>query len=253
MSLKKNVRCHIRMDSRWAGASAVCMGISLFLRTVYYFGLVNLKDLGSFEIAMQMILPLVVAAGYLLMIKALRINSPILFSGLVAVYAVNYILIMDGSASALVGAVLLVLTAGLFLLTGMGYLPYRAPLIAVGLLALLFRVIVVDLLGYLLPISQFHPIAYLPEASNLFGLAAISTMCPAVQLSPIRRASEEKAPDAAEGSQDASLPDEAAEPVPMTDEAVICSVSLDEAAPFQTDPVPSEPDTEPRSPSSISQ
>ena len=193
MSLTKTVRCHIRMDSRWANASAVCMGLSIFLRTVYYFGLVNLKDLNAFEIAMQVVLPLVVAAGYLLMIKALRINSPILFGGLVALYAVNYILIMDGSGSAIAGAVLLVATAALFVGTGMGYIPMRLPLIAAGIATLIFRFSVVDLMGYILPLADFHPVAYLPEASNLFGLAAIAAMCPAVQLSPLRRTADDAA------------------------------------------------------------
>lgn len=190
MNLTKSVRCHIRMDSRWAKASAVYMGISIFMRTVYYFGLINLQDLNGFDLAMQVIMPMIIAAGYLLMIKGLRINSPILVGGLVALYAVNYLMIMDGSASAIAGAVLLIATAVLFVVTGLGYLPYRTPLIAVGTLMLAFRFAVVDLMGYILPLSEFHPIEYLPEASNLFGLAAIAAMCPAFQLSPLRRTIE---------------------------------------------------------------
>ena len=200
MNLTKRVRCHIRMDSQWAQLSAVCMGLSIFLRTVYYFGLINLRDLGGFNVTMQVILPMAVAAGYLLMIKALRINSPTLFGGLVALYAANYMLIMDGSGTAIAGAILLVATAALFVGTGMGYIPDRMPLILAGIATFVFRFLVVDLMTYILPLSQFHPISYLPEASNLFGLAAIAAMCPAVQLSPLRRNAD--AADAAPSVQE---------------------------------------------------
>ncbi len=238
MSLTKSVRCHIRMDGRWANASAVCMGLSIFIRAVYYFGLVNLKDLNGFDISMQVILPLIVAAGYLLMIKALRINSPILFGGLVALYAVNYILIMDGSSSAIAGAVLLLATAALFVGTGMGYIPIRVPLIAAGIATLVFRFVVVDLIGYIFPLADFHPVAYLPEASNLFGLAAIATMCPAVQLSPIRRNAESESTAAAE------VPAEETDKIPEPDFENTLAVDLD---------LPAEPDFEESDPNSISE
>ncbi len=201
MNLTKSVRCHIRMDSRWANASAVWMGLSIFLRTVYYFGLVNLEDLGGLDLSMQVVFPMIVAAAYLLMIKALRLNSPILVGGLVAAYAINYLMIMDGSASAIAGAVLLVATAVLFVATGMGYVPSRMPLIAAGIATLAFRFVVVDLMTYILPLSQFRPIAYLPEVSNLCGLAAIAAMCPALQLSPLRRNMDLTAQEPAEAAE----------------------------------------------------
>ena len=214
MNLTKSVRCHIRMDSRWANASAVWMGLSIFLRTVYYFGLVNLEDLGGLDLSMQVVFPMIVAAAYLLMIKALRLNSPILVGGLVAAYAINYLMIMDGSASAIAGAVLLAVTAVLFVATGMGYVPSRMPLIAAGIATLAFRFVVVDLMTYILPLSQFRPIAYLPEVSNLCGLAAIAAMCPALQLSPLRRNMDLTAQEPAEAAEteDEETAEEAGDP-----------------------------------------
>lgn len=182
MNLAKSARCHIRMQSRWASASAVCMGISVFIRTVYYFGLINLRDLGGFELAMEVILPMVIAAGYLIMIKGLQLNSPILFGGLIGVYAANYLLLMNTNATGIIGGVLLVITAALFIVTGLGYIPIRIPVVSAAVVLVLFRFFVIDLNGYILPLSEFHPVAYLPEASNLFGFLAVALMAPALRL-----------------------------------------------------------------------
>ncbi len=187
MNLTRKVRCHIQMESRWAHASAVCMGLSVFLRSVYYFGLTNLNDLSGFDLSAHVIFPIILASGFLFMMKGLRVNSPILFGGLIAAYAINYMIIMDGSIASIVGAVLLVVTAVLFVVTAMGYFSNRLPLIMSGFFMLVFRVTAVDLFMYILPLDEFRPMSYLPEASNFFVLAAIAMMCAALQLKPLHR------------------------------------------------------------------
>ena len=191
MNLVKSARCHIRMQSRWVSVSAVCMGISVFLRTVYYFGLINLRDLSGFEVAMDVVFPMIIAAGYLVMIKGLQLNSPTLFGGLIGLYAVNYLLLMNATAAGVIVGVLLVASAALFMATGMGYVPTRIPAVAAAAVLVLFRFLVVDLFGYVLPITQFHPVAYLPDASNLFGILAVALMAPALQVAMLAQASAE--------------------------------------------------------------
>lgn len=191
MNLTKSARCHIRMNSRWASVSAVCMGISVFIRTVYYFGLINLRDVGGYALVMDVILPMIVAAGYLVMIKALRLNSPTLFGGLIGVYALNYLLLMNKNATDIIGGVLLVITAALFIVTGLGYIPLPTPVVTAAALLVLFRFIAVDLLGYLLPLSEFRPIDYLPECSDLFGFLAVALMAPALQLTRLHNSSDQ--------------------------------------------------------------
>lgn len=191
MNLVKSARCHIRMQSRWVSVSAVCMGISVFLRTVYYFGLINLRDLSGFEVAMDVVFPMIIAAGYLVMIKGLQLNSPTLFGGLIGLYAVNYLLLMNATAAGVIVGVLLVASAALFMATGMGYVPTRIPAVAAAAVLVLFRFLVVDLFGYVLPITQFHPVAYLPDASNLFGILAVALMAPALQVAKLAQASSE--------------------------------------------------------------
>lgn len=191
MNLVKSARCHIRMQSRWVSVSAVCMGISVFLRTVYYFGLINLRDLSGFEVAMDVVFPMIIAAGYLVMIKGLQLNSPTLFGGLIGLYAVNYLLLMNATAAGVIVGVLLVASAAVFMATGMGYVPTRIPAVAAAAVLVLFRFLVVDLFGYVLPITQFHPVAYLPDASNLFGILAVALMAPALQVAMLAQASAE--------------------------------------------------------------
>lgn len=189
MNLTKSARCHIRMQSRWAGASAVCMGISVFIRTVYYFGLINLRDLSGFAVAMEVILPMVVAAGYLIMIKGLQLNSPILFGGLIGLYAANYLTLMNTNVTGIIGGVLLIITAAVFIITGLGYIPNRIWVIASATILALFRFLVIDLFGYILPLNELRPVAYLPEASNLFGFWAVALMAPALQVSLLHSSS----------------------------------------------------------------
>ena len=193
MNLSKSVRCHIRLDSSWAGASAVCMGISVFVRTVFYFGLSNLRDLSGYELTVQVVLPMVVAAAYLILIRGLRLNSPVLTGVMMLLFAGNYLLLMDGSAPSVACGVLVVLRAALFLVTGLGLLPTRIPLIVLALVSMVCRLWIIDLNGWILPLSQFHPVEYLSEMSNLFGFLAIGTMCPALRLSPRRSLEKESA------------------------------------------------------------
>ena len=190
MNLTKSARCHIRMQSRWASLSAVCMGISVFVRTVYYFGLVNLRDLSGFEVAMDVVFPMVIAAGYLVMIKALQLNSPTLFGGLIGLYAVNYLLLMNATTAGVIVGALLVVTAALFMVTGIGFVPSRIPVAAAAAVLVLFRFCVVDLNGYILPLAEFRPVSYLPDASNLFGILAVSLMAPALQVARLHVSGE---------------------------------------------------------------
>ena len=192
MKLTRSARCHIRMDSKWVYASAICMGVSFFIRTAYYFGLVNLRDLDIISLIAEVILPMIIAAGYLIMIKGLRINSPALFGGLICVYSINYLLLTELNASGVFGGVLLITVAGIFLVTGLGFISVRMPiLVAAGILAL-FRLLVIDIIGYLLPIDQFSLLTYLPESSNLFGLMAVTLLAPALHVTPLTNGSAKR-------------------------------------------------------------
>lgn len=226
MGLNKRARCYIRMDSRWASASSVCMGISVFIRAVFYFGLTNLRDLSGFEVAMDVILPMIVAAAYLIVLKGLLLNSPLLFGGMIAILGVNDLFTNSSGGAGVFGGVLLLVFAALFLATGLGYLPNRIGVVCGAAVLVLYRVFAVDL-NLILPLKEFHPIAYLPEASSLFVFLAVALLAPALQLTPIRSMVNEGA--AADPTQVVPTSAQAAEPDALAVEEASVAVSVQPA------------------------
>lgn len=217
MTYTKRVRCFFRLNSAWAQCSAVCMGLSIFIRAVYYLGIMNFNDLTGTILAIHVTLPVVLAAAYLIMLRGLRFNSPMLMGVLACGYAVSYLLITDGSGTALMGAALLVLTAGLLVVTGMGILTTRIPLLLAALATLAYRVIVIDWMHCFQSPEGFRLIAYLPELSNFFGLFAILVMVPSLRLVPLQRTMPRQEAPTAPAPEPVPAPE--ADPEPQPEEA----------------------------------
>ena len=136
--------------------------------------------------------PTVIAAAYLIIIKGFRLNSPILVGGLIAVYALNHLALMSKDFSGILSGILLIASAGVFLVTGLGYIPNRLPLLICAAVLAVFRVVAVDVFGHILPLSEFQPFAYLMEASSLFGFLAVAFMCPAMQVTVLPNADTDR-------------------------------------------------------------
>ena len=178
MNIKKIARCHVRMDSRWVSLSAALMGLSVFLRTVYYFGVVNLRDLDHFRLAMEVIVPLVLAGGYLIVVKGFQFNSPVLVGCFMGLYGVNYLLIhSDGGAGIACGVILMILAVGM-IVTGLGFLPNSIPVIGTALVLALVRLIAVDFNGYFQSMDASGVMDYLPVGANLLIFLSLSLMAP---------------------------------------------------------------------------
>ena len=178
MNIKKIARCHVRMDSRWVSLSAALMGLSVFLRTVYYFGVVNLRDLDQFRLAMEVIVPLVLAGGYLIVVKGFQFNSPVLVGSFMGLYGVNYLLIhSDGGAGIACGVILMILAVGM-IVTGLGFLPNSIPVIGTALVLALVRLIAVDFNGYFQSMDASGVMDYLPVGANLLIFLSLSLMAP---------------------------------------------------------------------------
>ena len=58
MMLKQNKWVRIDFESKWARNSLLLMAASVFMLFVYYFGLVNMAELGFLQIVFAVILPL---------------------------------------------------------------------------------------------------------------------------------------------------------------------------------------------------
>ena len=57
LNVSKSMTCRLAAKGRWGESAAAWMGLSFFLRMVYYFGLKNLNDVPVFEIIFSVVLP----------------------------------------------------------------------------------------------------------------------------------------------------------------------------------------------------
>ena len=182
LKLQKNTVCRLASDQKWAGRAAAWMGLSFFLRMVYYFALVNLKDVPGMELAFSVILPLTVSVTFILILKLPKLTHPMAVGVLAVIFAVNYFFAEQMNLGGILSGILVLAMAGLILGAVLGYVPRRKWLLRAGMAVLGFRVLFVDLIGYILPLSEWQFIAWIPRASNLFGVAAVACLCPALKL-----------------------------------------------------------------------
>lgn len=182
LKLSKNTQCRLAAKGSWGTWAAAWMGLSFFLRMVYYFGLKNLNDVPGMEIAFSVVLPLFISVAFILMLKLPKLSSPIAAGSLAVAFAVDYFFTERMNFGGALSGILVLAVAGTILAAVLGYVPERKWLLWAGMAALGFRVLFVDLFGYILPLTEFSPIAYIPMASNLFGAAAICCLCAALEL-----------------------------------------------------------------------
>lgn len=182
LKLSKTMVCRLAARGKWGNWAAAWMGLSFFLRMVYYFGLKNLNDVPGMEIAFSVVLPLIVSVAFILMLKLPKLNHPIAPASLAMAFAVNYFLTEQMNLGGILSGVLVLAVAGAILAAVLGYIPERKWLPLSGMAALGFRVLFVDLLGYILPLTQWQIVAYIPRSSNLFGVAAVCCLCATLRL-----------------------------------------------------------------------
>ena len=184
LKLSKTTRCTLDVQNKWSSRAAAWMGLAFFLRMVYYFGLKNLNDIPGGEVTFSVVLPLIISVAFILFLKLPKItvlNYPITAASLSIAVAVNYFLAERMTFGGVLSGLLILAVAGGILAAVLGYIPQRKWLLWAAMAALCFRVLFVDLFGYILPLTQIDLIAYIPMAANLFGAAAVCCLCPALE------------------------------------------------------------------------
>ena len=182
VKLSKSMTCRLNAKGTWGERAAAWMGLSFFLRMVYYFGLKNLNDVPGFEIAFSVVLPLAISVAFILVLKLQKLTHEMVAAGLAVAFAVNYFFAEQMNFGGVLSGILVLAMAGLILAAVLGYIPERKWLLWAGMAVLGVRVLFLDLFGYVLPLSELKLIAYIPKAANLFGVAAISCLCTALKL-----------------------------------------------------------------------
>ena len=182
LKLEKNMSCRLAARGRWGNLAAAWMGLSFFLRMVFYFGLTNFNDLGASELIFRVTLPLLISVAFILVLKIKALGDPRIAAGQALAFGINYFLAENMSFGGIVSGILVLALAGLILAAVLGYVPERKWLLWASAGVLAFRLIFVDLLGYILPLGELKLFAYIPLASNACGVAALSSLSAALRL-----------------------------------------------------------------------
>ena len=182
LKLSKTTTCRLNARGIWGERAAAWMGLSFFLRMVYYFGLKNLNDIPGFEIAFSVVLPLIISVAFILVLKLPKLTYPMAAAGLAVAFAVNYFFTEQMNFGGVLCAILVLAMAGMILAAILGYIPERKWLLWTGMAVVAFRLLFVDVIGYILPLTELKLIAYIPRASNLFGVFSLASLCAALEL-----------------------------------------------------------------------
>jgi uncharacterized membrane protein len=182
LKLSKSMTCDLGAAGTWGERAAAWMGLSFFLRMVYYFGFMNLKDVPTGEIVFSVVLALAISVAFILVLKLKKLNHALVAAGLSVAFAVNYFLTERMNFGGVVSAILVLAMAGMILAAVLGYIPERKWLLWTGMAVVAFRLLFVDVIGYILPLTELKLIAYIPRASNLFGVFSLASLCAALEL-----------------------------------------------------------------------
>ncbi|MBQ8621187.1 MAG: hypothetical protein IJ422_02610 [Oscillospiraceae bacterium] len=123
--VRGNMRWRMKMDGKWLSASAAFGGVAFFLRALYFFGFMNLADVGIARILFQLALPMIVLVGYFVLLRGLRFSNPEIYSFIAAGYCLLTMIGCFFSGSILriiLGCIWYLICGGLFVITGLGFL-----------------------------------------------------------------------------------------------------------------------------------
>ena len=79
MARRKTKRFWIDLGSEQVSNMACVMGVALFLRIAYFFGFTRLESAGFMHITFGLVLPLILEAGFLVLIKGVRFRNTELY------------------------------------------------------------------------------------------------------------------------------------------------------------------------------
>ena len=167
-------RYHIDVDSKGATACTALMGLAFFLRALYYFGLTRTETVPFGELLLMMVLPMVLEGAFMVFLRGLRLDLPLLYGVLGALACV--LLLIQGCQDVGVLRMVLVIVAyvllgALLVCTSLGLLTKQIALTAI---------LVVGIVRFYLALKPyiftFRPVAFLTEAAGLcvvFALAGL--------------------------------------------------------------------------------
>ena len=178
MQLKKYTRYQVDFSSKWTAAFGVLMGLSFFLRIVFYFGLTSLRDVGIIELLTSALVGIFLCGGTVVCLNVLHRNAPGLYGivGAVQCLLVFVVTCTTGNLGRIILALIwYTLTAVILLITVSGYLPGK-------LLAALMLIVSVVVRLFFFDLGHLGIISWVKELAVLSSLSSIA--CFAMGLKP---------------------------------------------------------------------
>ena len=77
--IKQNKYIMLDFDGKWAKNSLLLTAASIFLLMVYYFGIINMAEIGFLQVVFGAFLPLLLSIGYFVFLYILKWNAPGIF------------------------------------------------------------------------------------------------------------------------------------------------------------------------------
>lgn len=166
---------HMDPEGKYHVGAAALMGASFFLRAAYYFGFTRPEDAGVWNLLVFLILPMLLEAGFMVMLRGLKLDLPGVYGIMGAVYCVLMILQsfqLGGILRIILAIVGFVICGGALVGVGWGALSK-----SLGVTALLVtfgvRLLAFDL-SYLL---RLRLVAFIREAAGLCAILALAFLC----------------------------------------------------------------------------
>lgn len=166
------VRYRMDLDGKQHNATVSLMGVSFFLRIVYYFGFTRTEELGFGTLLVFLILPALLELAFVVMIRGIRLDAAAIYSMLGAAYCL-LLLVQSFWYGNLVRTILAVPA---YLLCGAALMLVIMGLLNRGIAAAIFWLIIAVrfLVFMMVPyIFKLHLISMLPELAALCGLFAL--------------------------------------------------------------------------------
>lgn len=171
---QKRIHYHVDMESKGIFICTALLGVSLFLRVMYYFGFNRTETLGFGEIALWLILPLLLEVSFIVLLRGFQLDAPGLYGILGAACCLLLLLQSLGYDSLLrmiMGIIIYVICGGILIGVTGGFLSKEMGMT-------LFFVtgavrILLDVEPYIL---EFHPVALMIEAAGVCTVFALGCL-----------------------------------------------------------------------------
>ena len=144
MELKVRGAYRIPFSGKKVTCSCAAMGLAVFLRYICYFLLRDLDSVGTGEWILQLILPTILCAGYLVLLRLVRLRVPLVYgavlSGIFVMLLVSDI-VTAGALQIVIAALTLIPLGLLILAVTSGVLPLSEAAWVGVLVVLILRIV----------------------------------------------------------------------------------------------------------------